>query len=431
MRSKNIDVVIIVEHVARELDIACLIKYLLQRSGFSVEVLSLPYHGISSLKGNPVTVLAVPYCYSLGVYKTLLQRCPVTSLFNIAYEQIFQNINENLKAPKDDFAKKHVIHHAWSRHYAEYLKKYGVDPNNIFLNGNLSYALYKRPYHHYFPSRREMAEKFHLDPDKKWVFIPENYGAAFYSDDIIDEKIKKGIDAHEVLEYREFASRSLRQVIRWCARAAESGTVEIIFRPRPATSQEKMQNVFAGELAEIPPALRIIKDLTVRDWILSSDIVLSSYSTTLIEAAVAGKPIGMLAPAPFPEYLNASWYSMVPKIETFDDFARTISTPSPDTYQALRQWAEANMMSTGDPVMGVVNLLIAAKERGIEIPGHYKKRPEKNKITGVISQTFETLVFLKRKVLFRHPEIVEDYENDYFTQTDVNRRVAQWERVLG
>ena len=46
--------------------------------------------------------------------------------------------------------------------------------------------------------------------------------------------------------------------------------------------------------------LKIIKTETAREWILAADHVMSSHSTTLIEAALAGKPIHRFSPEPYP-----------------------------------------------------------------------------------------------------------------------------------
>jgi len=349
---------------------------------------------------------------------------------NLAYEQIFQNINENLKAPKDEFSKKWVIHHAWGRNYFEYLTKFGVCPENIVINGNLSYALYKYPYRKYFLSRNELAEKFNLNASKKWLFIPENYGAAFYTEKILEEKINKGIDSTDVIKYRDFATKSLKEVIKWCARILKSDDIEIIFRPRPSTSSNRMEDFFTEVLPEIPKGLHIIKDHTVREWILASDIIMSSYSTTLIEAAIAEKPIAMLTPHPFPDYLNASWYYMVPKIESYEEFLSKISSPTPESYKSLKYWAESELMSKGDPIKGLVNLMLAVKKSGIRVPETYSKKCDDMSFHRIIQTIFDCIYSINHSFFNKSPIIIEDYENDYFTNADIKQRVDRWQKVL-
>jgi surface carbohydrate biosynthesis protein len=432
MSAKNSDYLILVEHTARELDIACLIKYLIEQKGSTIDVMPLPYFNAYNVgRKNHSKVLVAPYCYRLGIYKPILSHFTDISLINLAYEQILAKITNNMKAPKDEFTKKFVVYNAWSENYFNYLTKCGVDPANITINGNLSYALYKYPYRTYFNIPREhLSEKYHLDISKKWLFIPENYGAAFTSDTVMNDKITNGMDPVDAIKYREFAAQSLHVVIQWCARASKSNDIEIIFRPRPAISYQKMQEFFTNVLPEIPDGLKIIKDHTVREWILASDVVMSSYSTTLIEAAIAEKPIAMLEPIPFPDYLDASWYNMVPKIVNYDDFIKAISLPSPDSYQCLKRWAETEMMSRGDPIQGVVNLMLAVKKGGIRIPEIYTKKPDESGIRGLLNRSLDHFHSLKSQFFVQQPKIVEDYENDYFASGDVAQRVARWKKIL-
>jgi surface carbohydrate biosynthesis protein len=430
MSAKDIEYVILVEHTARELDIACLIKYLIEQTGSTAEVMPLRYFNANTMKNNHVKVLAVPFCYFLGpTYMSIIPHFRDISIINLAYEQILSNINKNLKAPSDEFTKHFVFHHAWSKNYFDFLIKNGVDSSNVIINGNLSYSLYKYPYNKYFISRQDLATKYHLDLSKKWLFFPENYYAAFYSESIINEKVAMGMNLDDALQYRNFATQSLQKAIKWCAKSLNSHDIEIIFRPRPATSLEKMKDFIADVIQEIPEGFKVIKDRTVREWVLASDIVISSYSTSLIEAAIAEKPIAMLCPLAFPEYLNAEWYDMVPKIRTFNEFSEFIASPSPDSYRVLKKWAETELMSKEDPVVRIVNLMMTIKDGGIRIPALYLKRPKETAVKRLY-KNLNYLSCLKNKFFTQQPIILEDYEDDFFTSADVALRVARWKMVL-
>jgi hypothetical protein len=290
--------------------------------------------------------------------------------------------------------------------------------------------LYKYPYKKYFISRQELATNYQLDVSKKWLFFPENYYAAFYSESIINEKVAMGMDLNDAIQYRNFATQSLQEAIKWCAKTLTTHDIEIIFRPRPATSLEKMKDFIADVIKEIPEGFKIIKDRTVREWILASDIVISSYSTTLIEAAIAEKPIAMLCPLAFPDYLNAEWYDMVPKIGNFSEFSEFITSPTPDSYRVLNSWAERELMSQEDPIMTIVNLMLTVKKSGIRIPDIYLKKSNENTIKSYTYKNLNYLFLLKNKIFTRQPIILEDYEDDFFTSADVAKRVAHWKMVL-
>jgi len=96
---------------------------------------------------------------------------------------------------------------------------------------------------------------------------------------------------------------------------------------------------------------------TVRDWILASDVVISSYSTSLIEAAVACKPIYMVEPVPIPESLQCDWYEFVPRIYASAEFKEACLALTENGDHELRRWTEESMLANGDPITGLADFI--------------------------------------------------------------------------
>ncbi len=373
---KKVDIVYCFEHVARELDIACAVKFILKkRYGLSMEIISYEMDLETVPQRYRPDVVAVPYCYS-AEDSGLRDVWPVwrnANYLNLAFEQIFGKANEVLKVPRDDFAKEHVLHHAWGDSHAALLREHGVPEGNIIINGNPSYTLYRPPYSSFYETRADLAERHGLDPSKRWVFVPENYGMAFYSDDVMQwitqQYVQRGFDEAMAYRYREFATASLAAAIHWWHQAAQLGSVELIVRPRPATPLQSFVAVYRATAGQTPEHLHIIQDGSVREWILASDVVMSSYSTTLIEAAVAGKPIHMLAPLPFPEFVQQDWHGLVPKIESADEFVGIVTAERlENTCQGLCDWAEDSMMSCGDAIVNLAGILASMRLRRRPLP---------------------------------------------------------------
>ena len=70
---------------------------------------------------------------------------------------------------------------------------------------------------------------------------------------------------------------------------------------------------------KVPARFSVIQRDTVRDWILASDVVVSSYSTSLIEAGVAERPFAMVEPESLPDSLRAEWHAMAPRVRSEDE----------------------------------------------------------------------------------------------------------------
>ena len=75
--------------------------------------------------------------------------------------------------------------------------------------------------------------------------------------------------------------------------------------------------------------LKIMKTETAREWILAADHVMSSHSTTLIEAALAGKPIHRFSPEAYPEAVALEWHGLVPLLSDRKAFLDAISREEP------------------------------------------------------------------------------------------------------
>jgi surface carbohydrate biosynthesis protein len=356
---KDIDVLYLYEHAVRELDVACAVKYYLQqRYGLSVKIIQFHLGIREEMTKIRPQLVVLPFCYAADTYRdTCLLYWPKAIYFNLAWEQIFYRGIEKSKAPRDEFSRNHVLHHAWGDFYAEYLQVHRVAKEHIFMNGNPAYALYDEPYRHHFMQRKALAEKHDLDPTKKWVFFPENYKWAFLTDRRRDSIVQLG-QSHEIVDVMEHScQQSLPEVMRWFCTTANELDVEIIIRPRPATPLEHFQTMAEAALDNVPDRIRFIKDETVREWILASDVVVSSISTSLIEAGVAGKATYVLEPYPIPDALYANWLEDAPRLKSRAELVAACLDKSDGARNQLGNWARRTMMAHGDSISNLADFM--------------------------------------------------------------------------
>lgn len=347
---REVDVVYLYEHAARELDVACAVTARLRKAGVGAEIVHWP-------TGFPVAVtrfrprlVILPFCYMEDSYEALLAYWRESIFFNLSWEQWFYPGNQKAKTPRGDFAVRHVIHQAWSESYKDFLLNNGVSEKNIFLNGQPAYALYDEPYRARFPSRAEMVARYGLDATRRWVFFPENYNWAFYSDATIQQFIRGRQSPDDINEMREYCKRSLKDVLQWFALIAQNEHVEIILRPRPSTTVDEFQIFMKSILPEIPTHLHVIQQDSVREWILASDVILSSHSTSLIEGAVAGKPVFMVEPHPMPAAMKVEWHELLIHLKTCNDVRQACAGHVIHEDIRLGGWARRTMMGRGDSI---------------------------------------------------------------------------------
>ena len=351
-----------------------------------------------------------------------IKRWPYAVNFNLSWEEIYYKLLKKIKVPKDNFSRNEVIHHAWGTFFKNYLIKSGVKKENIFVNGNPVYQLYKLPYSKYFHSRQWLSVKYKLNIHSKWIFIPENYRWAFVPDNKINSLINEGIQKKELLKLITFSKKSLKILLKWCNRAASEKSIEIIFRARPATKEELIKDFFSQNISNKSRNLHFIKNESVRDWILATNAVISSVSTSLIEASVANKPTFMALPKPLPDNLKNSWYKKISVIKTYAEFSKAC-LGSLKNINSLKIWAEKEMLSRGDPIIGLADFINNLVQHSKLKSGIFYE------IGNLINKQF-TATYINFKSKDKTYLNTQTHENDLFTQHEISEKVKAWRKVL-
>ena len=419
-----------VEHLAREFDVACAVKCLAEaRYPLSIRIRNIYLHAKEVLTGRPPHVVVHPFFYfATGALGTehYVKAWPRAAHFNLAWEELFYSANARIKGPSDDFARHRVIHHAWGEFYRRFLESHGVPPAHIFVNGNPAYQLYKPPYSKIAVPREELARRHGISPTSTWLFIPENYRWAFTAESKLRRMAASEDHLAELLKMKEHCIESLGILVKWCTEVARPGETDIILRPRPATNTQHMLQFIESAAGKPGRGFHVIKDGSVREWILASDVVLSSFSTSLIEASIAGKPLFMFEPTPLPEGLSSSWYRYAEHVKTKADFERAARAGRwSDNWRRLSEWAHEEMLAKGDPIAGLADLLgqIASTERG-----SLASAPRPGPLGAVCRWIASRRARIQgRRTISINPET---HEHDDFTDADTEARVKAWSEIL-
>lgn len=419
---KKIDILWLAEHVARELDVACAVKYLVEkRYGLKIEIKHIYLHANEVMKEYRPKIVAVPFLYNSSdlAISDFLKRWPHAIYFNLAWEEIFYKGHLTIKAPSDNFARDNVIHHAWGDFYKKYLIENKVAENNIYVNGNPAFALYLSPYKQFYRQRDWLAEKYGLAQDKKWILVPENYRWAFIKDYTIKWRTSQGADVKELLEMRKFAKDSLIQLLQWCNHTAKNHKLLIIFRPKPVTMLKEMEDFFNENVRENKSdELCFIKGESVREWILACDMVISSFSTTLIEAAIAGKPAYMVEPLPIIDSFSADWYQYVPCIKNGRQFENVCVNGITDEKNELKMWAMNEMLNNGDPISNLSDFLYQLVKR------YEEKQVPFSELTEIFCRAAQGI--RPKKNYFN----TRTHENDRFDDELITDKTNRWSDLL-
>ena len=106
---KEIDVLILIEHKSRELESASLIKFFLEKKGFTVIIDSIKFHKESVVLKYKPKIAIVPWVYSnkeLDLFRNFNRFGPDTIIVNMHHEQISNDGSDAFIVPKDDAKKQ-------------------------------------------------------------------------------------------------------------------------------------------------------------------------------------------------------------------------------------------------------------------------------------------------------------------------------------
>ena len=137
------DVLYLIEHVARELDIACAIRHLAKRwHGVNIEIGSLAAEPGPAAMPRP-KLIAVPFFCSKNSrpIRHLIRRFPGVPFVNMAFEQMISKGVEKLKCPKNDTSRQNVLYLAMGDFFGNYLASHGVARQNVVNIGSMACQL--------------------------------------------------------------------------------------------------------------------------------------------------------------------------------------------------------------------------------------------------------------------------------------------------
>ncbi len=433
---ESVRILALVEHVDRELDVLALVKYQLGlRHGIDLRVANFYTDAPLLLNAPAPHIVLLPFCYGSNetTIRDYFNAWPDTRFYNLAWEQILSSSGRTLKAPRDEKARTQVVHLAWSAEFVEHLAASGVPRDRIVLVGHWLLGLYGSKYRSYFQPREELARRFGLDSRKRWIFVPENYRWAFLSDERLQSMAKPGLSREALFDMRAFCHHTLTQLLTWCQRLATDEQVEVILRPRPATSLREFRRFVETQTSIAVPAFRLIKDLTVREWVLASDVTVSTYSTVLIEAALAAKQVVMVAPTPIPQSLRYEWCDFVEPVVSEQEFMDRSMSHGNDSSAPLREWATGQFFPETDPIETLTRVIAAfAREPFIAQPRTEPATMEMPRwmklLTARLTPRMRHRVFAAG--LPGYAFNASTHEKDVFGAAEVERRCEAWRRAL-
>lgn len=284
---QDVDILILIEHINRELDTALLLKILLSTKGYSVQIASIPFDMWETVATVRPRFLIVPWGnLSLSKFRRYsLQEREGLRILNLHQEQVaVESYLESVKAPRGE--SQDTFHLVWGERFEKILLARGVPKELILRTGNPRLDLLRPEMASFNPDRQSLASSYDLDPDRRWILVAGNFSLVSASKGSIRKMVSRG--------RKDFPSRVERvrslytKTLGWMERlAGEMSDLEIIYRPHPS----ELITPALKEICTRTPRIKVIQERPLGDWILQSDSVFVWSSTSSVDALVADKPV--------------------------------------------------------------------------------------------------------------------------------------------
>lgn len=289
---KRVDFLILYEKKQREIESVCLLKAELEKRGYTVKLSNV---SDCFCKRFIPKVLITPNFYSnIEVYLRAYGFCrkKIDKIINLQWEQVvckkYEKDSDTFWCPRQEAQK--AIHICWGINTQQRLINAGVNPVNARITGRIDLDILTCL--DLLSGKDELASKYGLNKEKKWVLFISSFPYAVFSDAVLNNiKNGTGVDVDELTK----VSKSNRKIIfEWLLHACEIYDYEFIYRPHPA---EECRNI---EGAERYDNFHVIGEESIKHWIYNADKVYNWRSTSAIESILLNKGNVVLRPEEYP-----------------------------------------------------------------------------------------------------------------------------------
>jgi len=318
------DFLINYEHKAREIEAVCLIKAELERRGYSVEF-SCTYDEdrIRFVQRRNTKVVLTSALYNdaclYGFVYSVAGFC--RKVVNLQWEQALTNQDESdpffYQNPKGYSTE--ALHLCWGEEPRNRLLRAGVPNDRAIVVGPVQMDFLKPEFFDFYSTREDLARRFDLDATKDWVLFISSFTFVNMTDEEFDAEVKyMGTRLHD---FRRLSILSKQEIINWLEVAIKRHPGKIfIYRPHPSENGDPTLLEMEAEHKNF----RVVKDLSVKQWIKCSDKILTWYSTSACLLYTSDAADDLTRPVAIPYEWDVSVYRNARMISDINHFLQDI-----------------------------------------------------------------------------------------------------------
>lgn len=314
---EKVDVLILVEHINRELDTAISLKSILEKEKYKVKIKSVFDMKEKLIQEIDPRVLILPWGHYINFFKYYgYKNNNIPTILSLSSEQLTNAVQECYLIPKDE--TKDICHLSWGKLHTERLIKNGCQSEKIFELGNPRLDFLEKKYLKLYRTKKEIAKEFKLSIDKKWVLFLDN-GYRYLSEKELKNIDKVGVDLRPVKLESDKADII---IFEWIEKfLKQNPQVEFILRPHPSYGEQ--ENDIFKELKLKYTNFNVIFKYSAGNWLKVVDICNSFISTTFIESLKCKVNYNLIRPFKLPKELDIDLLSIFNPVTSYEEFEKS------------------------------------------------------------------------------------------------------------
>ena len=291
-KEKNrVDILFMYESKVREIEGVCLIAGELAKRGYCTAILETWEPLIKGQRKRPeAEVVFIPSAYTdRSLYALLRFVKGPAKVINLQWEQIYSRRDlTNPNSPWKMSGDVHkVTHISWGDvNYNKLTESDHIDKRMVKKVGHVGLDYLRKELRGFYLSREEICREFDIDVNTRLCLFISSFSFVNLPENMIEPELR---------ELFEVSIRSQKEIVRWIVSVLEKHKeLTFVYRPHPSEAG----NAELAAIAAREPRFKIIKDYSVKQWIIVSDIIYNWYSTSVAEVYFAGKSCFFLRPYP-------------------------------------------------------------------------------------------------------------------------------------
>lgn len=331
-----IDFLFLYEHRARELENCIYLSEELKNRGYSAKIC---YINSFKRKLFRPKVVVVPHLYDesqLRYYISSIWKKRFVKVINMQYEQILSESGRETEywIPKREAQK--AYHVAWGDSQKEDYIKGGIEEDRILKVGCIGLDFDTSQYRDYLITKKELAERFNIPFDKKWILFLSSFTTNHVENDTLLNY--PWCNGDNLVRLKGYSIKCKHEILNWFSTLLREDTdCIVIYRKHPS---EEIDTEIVSLKETFPKQFFLIDLYSIRHWIAASSVCSTFSSTSAVDVLYAKKRCLVLRPVSIDKDIEMEHLRDIRKESTYEEFKRQIYDNEEMGDEVMANWTK-------------------------------------------------------------------------------------------